>query len=110
MKKLEIIIQPEKLDRVREILEESDVTEYYMIDMLKNFSQKGIWKKYRGAEYQVKQTPQIKIEMVVTDEMVEALVSRIVKEISLNKSIEKSTANVVNGKIFIYDVQDEINI
>lgn len=110
MKKLEMIIQSDKLDVIRRILEESDVTEYYMTDVMKNSTHESIVKKYRGAEYQVTQIPQVKIEAVVTDAKIEILVSRIVKESSTKSSAQMVADNVVNGKIFIYDVQDAIKI
>lgn len=110
MKKLEIMIQPDKLDMIRKILEESDVTEYYMIDVMKNSNQTGRVKKYRGAEYQVTQITQIKVETVIADNVAETLISRIINDISTNNSMKMSTECVVDEKIFVYDVQDAINI
>lgn len=110
MKKLEIIIRPERLDRIRELLEESDVTEYYMTDVMKNSNHADIVKKYRGAEYQVTQIPQVKVEAVVTDTKAEIVVSRIIKESSIKSSAQMAADNVIDEKIFIYDVQDVIKI
>ena len=95
MKKLEIIIRPEKLEDLKAILEESNVIMGYG-------NQKGVVKRYRGAEYRVNLLPKIKVETVVSDEVSEALIDKIVKEIN--------TGNYGDGKIFVYDVQDAVRI
>ena len=59
-------------------------------------------KRYRGAEYRVNLLPKIKVETVVSDEVSEALIDKIVKEIN--------TGNYGDGKIFVYDVQDAVRI
>ena len=63
---------------------------------------KGVVKRYRGAEYRVNLLPKIKVETVVSDEVSEALIDKIVKEIN--------TGNYGDGKIFVYDVQDAVRI
>ena len=65
-------------------------------------NQKGIVKKYRGAEYKVNLLPKIKVETVVAEESAEALIDKIVKEIN--------TGNYGDGKIFVYDVEDAVRI
>ena len=90
MKKLEIIIRPEKL-------EESNVNGLNIANIMGYGNQKGVVKRYRGAEYRVNLLPKIKVETVVSDEVSEALIDKIVKEIN--------TGNYGDGKIFVYDVQ-----
>ena len=59
-------------------------------------------KRYRGAEYRVNLLPKIKVETVVSDEVSEALIDKIVKEIN--------TGNYGDGKIFVYDVEDVVKV
>ena len=65
-------------------------------------TQKGVVKRYRGAEYRVNLLPKIKVETVVSDEVSEALIDKIVKEIN--------TGNYGDGKIFIYNIEDVVRI
>lgn len=102
MKKLEIIIKPEKLDELKEILAANRVNGMNIVNVMGYGSQKGIVKKYRGAEYKVDMLPKVKLETVVDDAMAEKLVDEIVAKIN--------TGNIGDGKIFILDVQDAIRI
>ena len=102
MKKLEIIIKPEKLDELKVILAANLVNGMNIVNVMGYGNQKGVVKKYRGAEYKVDMLPKVKMETVVDDAMAEKLVNQIVS--SLN------TGNIGDGKIFIYDVQDAIRI
>ena len=102
MKKLEIIIKPEKLDELKAILAANQVNGMNIVNVMGYGNQKGVVKKYRGAEYKVDMLPKVKMETVVDDAMAEKLVNQIVS--SLN------TSNIGDGKIFIYDVQDAIRI
>lgn len=102
MKKLEIIIKPEKLEDLKAILDESEVNGLNIVNIMGYGNQKGIVKKYRGSEYRVNLLPKIKVETVVTKEKAEALVDKIVKEIN--------TGNYGDGKIFVYEVEDAVRI
>lgn len=102
MKKLEIIVKPEKLEDVKAILEESAVNGLNITNIMGYGNQKGIIKIYRGAEYKVNLLPKIKVETVVTDEAAPALIDKIVEEVN--------TGNFGDGKIFVYDVEDVIRI
>ena len=105
MKKIEIIIQSEQLNSVRTVLEEADITEYYMTDLMKNTSHIDVVKNYRGAKYQVPQLPQIKIETVVADEVAEVLIEKLKNEMT-----ELSSEYENSGKLYMYDVQNAIDI
>ena len=74
MKKLEIIIKPEKLDDLKSILRENDVNGLNIVNVMGYGNQKGVIKKYRGAEYRVDLLPMVKVETVVTDELADELV------------------------------------
>lgn len=102
MKKLEIIVKPEKLEDVKAILEESAVNGLNITNIMGYGNQKGIIKIYRGAEYKVNLLPKIKVETVVTDDVAPALIDKIVEEVN--------TGNFGDGKIFVYDVEDVIRI
>lgn len=102
MKKLEIIIKSEKLEDLKAILDNCEVNGLNIVNIMGYGNQKGIVKKYRGAEYKVNLLPKIKVETVVTEEIAESLIDKIVKEIN--------TGNYGDGKIFVYDVEDAVRI
>lgn len=102
MKKLEIIIKPEKLDDLKAILSNNDVNGLNIVNVMGYGNQKGVVKTYRGAEYRVDLLPKVKVETVVADELAEKLVDKIVDEIN--------TGNYGDGKIFVYEVQDAVRI
>ena len=102
MKKLEIIIKPEKLDELKAILAANQVNGMNIVNVMGYGNQKGVVKKYRGAEYKVDMLPKVKMETVVDDEIAEKLVNEIVSKLN--------TGNIGDGKIFIYDVQDAVRI
>lgn len=102
MKKIEAVIRPFKLDDVRKALVDFGVVGM-TVSEIKGFGrQKGHAEIYRGNEYQIEFLPKIKIEIVVSDNLVDDIVSLI---------IEKSKTNTVgDGKIFIFPVEDVIRI
>lgn len=102
MKKLEIIIKPEKLDELKAILEANQINGMNIVNVMGYGNQKGVVKKYRGAEYKVDMLPKVKLETVVDDGLAEKLVDEIVSKLN--------TGNIGDGKIFILDVQDAIRI
>lgn len=102
MKKLEIIIKPEKLDSLKAILDENKVNGLNLVNVMGYGNQKGVIKTYRGAEYKVELLPKVKVETVVSDELAETLVDKIVSEIN--------TGNHGDGKIFMYEVQEAVRI
>ncbi|MFI3238488.1 MAG: P-II family nitrogen regulator [Lachnospiraceae bacterium] len=102
MKKLEIIIKPEKLETLKAILENDSAQGLNITNVMGYGNQKGVVKKYRGAEYKVDMLPKIKVETVVDAKIVDALVDRILAGIQ--------TGNIGDGKIFVYDVQDVIRV
>ena len=100
MKKLEIIIKPEKLEDLKEVFDACDVHGMNVVNSMGYGNQKGIIKNYRGAEYAVNLLPKVKVETVVTDEIAPELIDKIVKEIN--------TGHIGDGKIFVYDVEDAV--
>ena len=93
MKKLEIIIKPEKLEDLKEVLDSCEVNGMNIVNSMGYGNQKGIIKNYRGSEYAVNLLPKVKVETVVTDEVAPTLIDKIVKEIN--------TGHFGDGKIFV---------
>lgn len=102
MKKLEMIIRPEKLDDLKAILDECKATGVMVTNIMGYGTQKGFKRIYRGNEYFVNLLPKVKVETVVADDLAETLIDRVTKEIS--------TGNIGDGKIFIYEVEDAVRI
>ncbi len=102
MKKVEAIIKPFKLEEVKEALARISV-QGLTVSEVKGFGrQKGHKELYRGAEYVVEFLPKIKLEIVVGDEMVEAVVKAIVET--------ASTGRIGDGKIFVLPVEEAVRI
>jgi nitrogen regulatory protein P-II 1 len=102
MKKIEAIIKPFKLDDVKEALQEIGLQGITVVEARGFGRQKGHTELYRGAEYVVDFLPKVKIEVVVTDDMVEKTVEAIVAA--------AQTGRIGDGKIFILPIEDAIRI
>lgn len=102
MKKLEIVINAERLDELKEILDTCKVTGVMITNVMGYGNQKGYKQTYRGSEYNVNLLPKIKVETVVTEEVAEKLVEMVVKEIN--------TGNIGDGKIFISNIEDVVRV
>ena len=102
MKKIEAIIQPFKLEPVKEALHNISV-QGMTVSEVKGFGrQKGIREVYRGMEYQVDFLPKVKIEIVAPDEKVQAVVDVVIAN--------ARTGRIGDGKIFVYPVEEVIRI
>lgn len=102
MKKLEMVIKPEKLESLKAILDDSRASGVMITNIMGYGNQKGYTRMYRGTTYAVNLLPKVKVETVVADEAAEDIIARVVKEIT--------TGNYGDGKIFIYDVLDAVRI
>jgi nitrogen regulatory protein PII len=102
MKLVEAIIQPYKLDDVRNALQEVGVQGLTVTEAKGFGRQKGHTELYRGAEYVVDLLPKMKLEILVSDGDVEAVIQAI--------STAASTGKIGDGKIFVSPVQDAIRI
>lgn len=102
MKKIEAVIKPFKLDEVREALSELGATGLTVTEVKGFGRQKGHTELYRGAEYIVDFLPKIKVEVVVSDELLDASVDAIIKA--------AHTGKIGDGKIFISNVEQVIRI
>jgi nitrogen regulatory protein P-II 1 len=102
MKKIEAIIQPIKLEEIKEALNDINIKGITITQVMGCGATKG-WKEYyRGAEIYLNVLPKIMLMMVVPDERVDEIVSVIIHTCR--------TGNVGDGKIFISDVQRAIRI
>ena len=102
MKKIEAIIQPSRLEPVKEALHVISV-EGMTVTEVKGFGrQKGIREIYRGMEYQVDFLPKVKLEIVAADEKVKLILDTIVEK--------ARTGRIGDGKIFVYPVAEVIRI
>ena len=102
MKKIEAIIKPFKLDEVKEALQELGVQGLSVIEVKGFGRQKGHTELYRGAEYVVDFLPKVKIEVVLSDDMVEGAIAAI--------SDAAKTDKIGDGKIFVSPVEQAVRI
>lgn len=102
MKKIEAIIKPYKLDDVKESLSKIGVQGMTILHAEGFGRQKGHSEIYRGAEYNIEFIPKIKIEIIVSDEMLESTVKTIMDS--------ANTGRIGDGKIFISSVDEIIRI
>ncbi|MEM8871636.1 MAG: P-II family nitrogen regulator [Pseudomonadota bacterium] len=102
MKKIEAVIKPFKLDEVKEALQEIGVQGLSVIEAKGFGRQKGHTELYRGAEYVVDFLPKVKIEVVISDEMLDQAVEAIINA--------AKTGKIGDGKIFVSDVSQAIRI
>jgi len=102
MKRIEAIIKPFKLEDVKDALAEIGVTGMTVSEVKGYGAQKGHSELYRGAEYVVDFLPKIKIETIVSEDMVEKTTATIVET--------ARTGKIGDGKIFISDIEKIIRI
>ncbi len=102
MKLITAIIKPFKLDEVREALATVGVTGLTVTEVKGFGRQKGHTELYRGAEYVVDFLPKVKVEAVVSEEVLDHAVEAIVKA--------ARTGKIGDGKIFVRSVEQVIRI
>jgi nitrogen regulatory protein P-II 1 len=102
VKKVEAIIKPFKLDEVKEALQEAGIQGLSVTEVKGFGRQKGHTELYRGAEYVVDFLPKVKIEVVLTDDMVDAAIQAIIGAARTDK--------IGDGKIFVSPVEQAIRI
>ena len=102
MQKIEAVIQPSKLDAVKDALVEIGISGMTITDVRGHGRQKGHTELYRGREYSVDLLPKVKLELVVLDDMVEKVVQEIVAA--------AKTGKIGDGKIFVTRVDEAVRI
>jgi len=102
MTKLEAVIQPSKLDAVKDALLEIGIDGLTVLEVRGHGRQKGHTEFYRGREYSVDLLPKIKLEVVLHDEKVDEVVKAILRA--------AQTGKIGDGKIFLSRVDEAIRI
>jgi nitrogen regulatory protein P-II 1 len=102
MKKIEAIIQPHKLEEVKEAIKGIGIDGMTVSEVRGHGRQKGHKEIYRGMEYHVDLLPKIKIEMVVPSARAEEVIRTLVAA--------ARTGKIGDGKIFVFDVAEAIRI
>lgn len=102
MKKLEIIIQPERLDELKSILNSCGANGLMITNIMGYGSQRGHKQTYNGVDFGGNLLPKVKVETIVDDETAETIIGIIIDQIN--------TGAYGDGKIFVYDVCDAVRI
>jgi len=102
MKKIEAIVQPSRMESVKEALVELGIMGMTMSEVRGHGRQKGHTEVYRGNEYTVDLLPKMKFEIVLPDAMLDAAIEAILRS--------AKTGKIGDGKIFVSNVEDAIRI
>ena len=102
MKKLEIIIKPERMEELKQTLNTCGITGLMITNIMGYGNQRGFTQVYRGTEFTFNLLPKLKIETVVPSEKVDAIIEKIISVVA--------SGQVGDGKIFVYSVEDAIRI
>ncbi|MGP8247847.1 MAG: P-II family nitrogen regulator [Bryobacteraceae bacterium] len=102
MKKIEAIIQPFKLDEVKEALKGIGIDGMTISEVRGHGRQKGHKEVYRGQEYNVDLLPKVKVELVVPNTRYDEVIKTVTQAARSGK--------IGDGKIFVYDVAEAIRI
>jgi nitrogen regulatory protein P-II 1 len=102
MKQIIAIVKPFKLEEVRESLAEAGITGLTVTEVKGFGRQKGHTEQYRGAEYVVDFLPKVRIEVIVSGELLDAAIEAIVKV--------ARTGKIGDGKIFVTNVEQVVRI
>ena len=102
MKKLEIIIKPERLDELKSILNNNHAHGLMITNIMGYGSQRGQKQVYNGIDFGGNLLPKVKVESIVSDDIYETIIDEIIDKIN--------TGEFGDGKIFVYDVYDAIRI
>jgi nitrogen regulatory protein P-II 1 len=102
MKKIEAIVQPFKMEEVKEALKNIGIDGMTISEVRGHGRQKGHKEVYRGQEYNVDLLPKVKFELVVADARYEEVVETI--------AAAARSGKIGDGKIFVYDVAEAIRI
>lgn len=102
MKKIEAIVQPSRMESVKEAMVELGIMGMTISEVRGHGRQKGHTEVYRGNEYTVDLLPKIKFEIVLPDAMLDSAIEAILRS--------AKTGKIGDGKIFISNVEDAIRI
>ncbi len=102
MKKIEAIVQPFKIEEIKEALKGIGIDGMTITEVRGHGRQKGHKEVYRGQEYEVDLLPKVKLEMVVPSARSEEVLKTLAGA--------ARTGKIGDGKIFVYEVAEAIRI
>ena len=102
MLKIEAVLQPSKLDAVKDALLEAGIEGMTILEARGHGRQKGHTELYPGREYTVDLLPKVKIELVITDNLKESAIQAIISA--------ARTGRIGDGKIFVSRIDEAIRI
>jgi nitrogen regulatory protein P-II 2 len=102
MKLISAIIKPSRLDPVLDAVTEAGVSGVTVTEVRGYGRQKGKTEVYRGAEYEVKLLPKVKLEMAVPSDRVDAVVEAL--------AAAANTGKIGDGKVFVLDLESALRI
>ena len=102
MKLITSIVRPNKIDDIREALEKLNVAGMTVTDVRGHGRQKGHTAVYRGKEYSVSLIPKVEIDVVVPNDLAEAVVTAIVES--------ARTGEIGDGRVFVFPAEQGYNI
>ena len=102
MKMIVAVIKPSRLDAVLEAVTDAGASGLTVTEVRGYGRQKGKTEVYRGAEYEVKLLPKVKLEIAVSDDMAERVVEAVARA--------ANTGKIGDGKIFVMDLETAIRI
>ena len=102
MKMITAIIKPSRLDAVLEAVTEAGASGITVTEVRGYGRQKGKTEVYRGAEYEIKLLPKVKLEIAISTDMVEAVVEAIART--------ANTGKIGDGKVFVTDLEQALRI
>jgi nitrogen regulatory protein P-II 1 len=102
MKKIEAIIRPERLDAVREALDEKGFPGMTVTEVKGRGRQKGITLQWRAGDYRVNFLPKVKLEIIVDDKDAETVIDTLCEA--------AKTGKIGDGKIFVSPLEDVIRV
>ena len=102
MKMITAVIKPSRLDAVLEAVTEAGASGLTVTEVRGYGRQKGKTEVYRGAEYEVKLLPKVKLEIAVADDMADAVVEALIGS--------ANTGKIGDGKIFVLDLETAVRI
>ncbi|MCR5665651.1 MAG: P-II family nitrogen regulator [Eubacterium sp.] len=102
MKKLEIIVKPNKVEKAKMVLVAEGIGGAMFTNINGFGTQKGKTYTYNGVSYEEHIFPKVKVECVVSDEKVEPIIEAMTREVS--------DGEIGDGKIFIYDIENAVRV
>jgi nitrogen regulatory protein P-II 2 len=102
MKMIIAVIKPSRLDAVLEAVTEAGASGLTVTEVRGYGRQKGKTEVYRGAEYEVKLLPKVKLEIAAADDMADAIVAAVARS--------ANTGKIGDGKVFVQDLESALRI